>query len=176
MLAQIRGITLHEPWATLVAIGLKKFETRSWATSYRGKLLIHAAARKADFNPFRELYVYHGWEGLSDQEKHGYTVCAQINKRNPRTFGCVVAIVDLTSCLKMRSVGDGSPIDSGITIEEQTKIERATGDWKSGRYAWELQNIKALVNPISCKGKQRLWIPDAELIAKIKPLVAVSQK
>jgi hypothetical protein len=57
----------------------------------------------------------------------------------------------------MRSVGDGSPTDSGITIEEQTKIERATGDWKPGRYAWELQNIKALVEPIPYKGKQGLW-------------------
>jgi hypothetical protein len=167
MLAQIRGITLHEPWATLVAIGLKKFETRSWATTYRGKLLIHAATRKADVNPFRGLYVYKGWEELSNQEKHGYTVCAEINKRIPPTFGCVVAIAELTNCLKMRSVGDGSPIDSGITIEEQTKIERATGDWKSGRYAWKLENIQMLEIPIPYKGKQGLWIPDGEFIKKL---------
>lgn len=38
-------ISLWEPWASLMAIGAKKIETRSWATSYRGWLAIHAAKR-----------------------------------------------------------------------------------------------------------------------------------
>ena len=37
-------ITLKQPWATLVAEGIKKYEFRSWKTNYRGKLLIHAGA------------------------------------------------------------------------------------------------------------------------------------
>lgn len=36
-------LTLTQPWATLVAIGAKRVETRSWRTSYRGPLIIHAA-------------------------------------------------------------------------------------------------------------------------------------
>ncbi len=39
----MKAITLHQPWATLVAVGAKRIETRSWATSYRGPLAIHAA-------------------------------------------------------------------------------------------------------------------------------------
>ena len=35
-------ITLRQPWATLVAEGIKKYEFRSWKTNYRGKILIHA--------------------------------------------------------------------------------------------------------------------------------------
>ena len=38
----MKAITLWQPWATLIAIGVKPFETRSWATSYRGPLAIHA--------------------------------------------------------------------------------------------------------------------------------------
>src|SRR5581483_12167599 len=37
-------LTLTQPWATLVAIGAKQIETRSWPTKYRGPLLIHAGA------------------------------------------------------------------------------------------------------------------------------------
>ncbi len=37
-------ITLKQPWATLVAEGIKKYEFRSWKINYRGKLLIHAGA------------------------------------------------------------------------------------------------------------------------------------
>ena len=39
----MKAITLTQPWATLVSLGLKRFETRSWQTSYRGPLAIHAA-------------------------------------------------------------------------------------------------------------------------------------
>jgi len=38
----MRVITLKQPWATLVAEGLKKYEFRSWKYSYRGEILIHA--------------------------------------------------------------------------------------------------------------------------------------
>lgn len=38
----MRALTLHQPWATAVALGVKTVETRSWATSYRGPLAIHA--------------------------------------------------------------------------------------------------------------------------------------
>src|ERR1700738_5139808 len=37
------ALTLTQPWATLVAIGAKRIETRSWRTPYRGSLAIHAA-------------------------------------------------------------------------------------------------------------------------------------
>ena len=39
----MKVITLTQPWATLVAIGAKRIETRSWPTRYRGPLAIHAA-------------------------------------------------------------------------------------------------------------------------------------
>ena len=39
----MRALTLTQPWASLVAVGAKRIETRNWSTSYRGKLAIHAA-------------------------------------------------------------------------------------------------------------------------------------
>lgn len=39
----MKALTLTQPYATLVAIGEKRLETRSWRTSYRGPLAIHAA-------------------------------------------------------------------------------------------------------------------------------------
>lgn len=40
----MKAITLHQPWASLVALGQKSIETRSWATKHRGPIAIHAAA------------------------------------------------------------------------------------------------------------------------------------
>ncbi len=28
----MKAITIHQPWATLIALGEKRFETRSWGT------------------------------------------------------------------------------------------------------------------------------------------------
>lgn len=41
----MKALSLHQPWASAIALGLKHLETRSWATSYRGPLAIHAARR-----------------------------------------------------------------------------------------------------------------------------------
>lgn len=41
------ALTLWQPWASLVAAGVKTVETRHWSTKYRGPLIIHAAARRA---------------------------------------------------------------------------------------------------------------------------------
>lgn len=42
----IKAITLHQPWATLIALGFKTFETRSWATLAVGDpLAIHAGKK-----------------------------------------------------------------------------------------------------------------------------------
>ncbi len=57
MVIILKVLTLRQPWATLVAEGIKKYEFRSWKTNYRGKVLIHAGAGvdKKDMERFKEL-------------------------------------------------------------------------------------------------------------------------
>lgn len=53
----MKVLTLRQPWATLVAEGIKKYEFRSWKTKYRGKVLIHAGAGidKEDMGKYSNL-------------------------------------------------------------------------------------------------------------------------
>ena len=53
----MKTITLKQPWATLVAEEIKKYEFRSWKTNYRGKILIHAGAgiEKNEMKTFEDL-------------------------------------------------------------------------------------------------------------------------
>jgi hypothetical protein len=41
----MKAITIWQPWASLIAIGAKQYETRSWETKYRGPIAIHAAKK-----------------------------------------------------------------------------------------------------------------------------------
>ena len=53
----MKVLTLKQPWATLVAEGIKKYEFRSWKTNYRGKVLIHAGSGvdKKELDRFKNL-------------------------------------------------------------------------------------------------------------------------
>ncbi len=53
----MKVLTLKQPWATLVAEGIKKYEFRTWKTNYRGKVLIHAGAGvdKKELSRFKDL-------------------------------------------------------------------------------------------------------------------------
>ena len=53
----VKVLTLKQPWATLVAEGIKKYEFRTWKTNYRGKVLIHAGAGvdKKELSRFKDL-------------------------------------------------------------------------------------------------------------------------
>ncbi len=44
----MKALSLWQPWASLIALGVKTIETRSWATNYRGPLAIHAGLRRPE--------------------------------------------------------------------------------------------------------------------------------
>jgi hypothetical protein len=39
----LKTLSIQQPYASLVAYGVKKIENRTWQTNYRGKVLIHAS-------------------------------------------------------------------------------------------------------------------------------------
>ena len=45
MRAEMRALSLWQPWASLIYDGRKTIETRHWEMLYRGPLAIHAAKR-----------------------------------------------------------------------------------------------------------------------------------
>lgn len=54
----MKVLTLHQPWASLVAHGVKSIETRSWSTKHRGPLAIHAAVKRpSQAQRFGSFYV-----------------------------------------------------------------------------------------------------------------------
>lgn len=74
----MKVLTLKQPWATLVAEGIKKYEFRSWKTKYRGKLLIHAGS------------------GIDKKELDKYK---NLGYEFPKSK--IIACVDLVDCLEL---------------------------------------------------------------------------
>jgi hypothetical protein len=43
----VKAISLHQPYASLVATGAKEIETRTWSTAYRGEIMIVSTLKPA---------------------------------------------------------------------------------------------------------------------------------
>lgn len=129
----IKAITLHNPWAWL--IGRHKFyETRDWSTDYRGKLAIHSASKSNKEQAEMVTWAYQNIPKLLPPIEN-------------LVYGSVVAIADLTDCIRMTE-----PF-----IKKQSKSEIKSGHWEVGRYAWKLENIEILQKPIQARGGRSLW-------------------
>lgn len=144
----MKAITIHQPWATLIAIGAKRYETRSWSTKHRGPLAIHAA-KKIDLSACREGVI------RSVLAEYGYY------EENLPT-GLIVATSMLKDCIKsVETWTDGYVLENGLYIYSP---EYEYGDFTPGRFAWELTDVKQLEKPILAKGQQGLWNWQNELI------------
>lgn len=152
----MKAITLWQPWASLMAVGAKRIETRSWPTAYRGPLLIHAA--KTWNKDLAALYeAPHFGPALA---RGGYPNAESL----PR--GCAVAACRLAAC----RVIDPGPGRVHLSADADSADlppypERAFGDYAPGRYAWVIEHVVRLPEPIPMRGAMGLFDPRVSLTA-----------
>lgn len=133
----MRAITLMQPWASLVAVGAKRYETRSWKTNYRGPLAIHSS-----------LKFPHSAQALCRAEPFASALLGNTDL----PLGCVVAICDLAAVF---STSTDDSLFGAAT--EWPSSELPFGDFGPGRFAWLLTNVRSLENPIPARGTLSLW-------------------
>jgi hypothetical protein len=125
----MKAITLYQPWANAVVMGLKKIETRSWKTSYTGRIAIHASKT---FPSYAKQFA---------QTERALGRCP-----SRLIFGAIIGFVTI---MGMRFTEDVAP--------QISALERLYGDYSLGRWAWMLCDPEELKNPIPIKGARGLW-------------------
>jgi hypothetical protein len=143
----MKALTLHQPWATLIMLGVKRCETRGWATSHRGPLAIHAAKAIPDYA--RDLFD-DDEEFRAACERHG------IEELDALPLGAVLGQVRLVDCRWTEEARRWADDD-----------ERLFGNWAAWeegrdgrphkRWAWQLAAPRAYARPIPARGAQGLW-------------------
>lgn len=165
----MRAISLWQPWATAVALGSKRIETRHWSTNYRGPLAIHAAKRCVKSEMW-DIAKQRQWRAAL--APFFTNPAADLCWHLALPFGAIVAVCELTSCVPVEALNsnylDKPQMPAGATHDSQHWCERDMGNYEPGRYGWVLTNIRPLVRPIRYKGRQGFFdVPD-ELLPEVR--------
>jgi len=131
----MKVLSLLQPWASLAVMGIKRWETRSWTTAYRGALLIHAGKSRKGAEVARAPSL----------SKH-------IPPFSELPFGCIVGQVWLSGIAPLEALQSGS-----VQLENMTLEQRAFGPYENGRWCWIFSDPIAFSKPLPIRGTLGLW-------------------
>ena len=124
----VKALTISQPYASLIAAGLKWVENRQWGTDYRGPLAIHAGTG--------EQFTMQPW------------------RRYPTSQ--ILAVCRLVTCVDLRSDELRENADelegAGLTIVDVLRHE-----YTSGPVCWVLDDVRCLSYPTGANGRPGLW-------------------
>lgn len=151
----MKVLSLKQPWASLVAIGAKKWETRSWKPStamhyilQNDGMLIHSSAKFGKMEA--GLMTFPPFAQYRDE----------------------IGAFPLGNIICWVRVGRIIPTSDWLEEFKQHKHtypweEREFGNYESGRWAWELTELVKFDNPIPAKGALSLWDHYGERIPEL---------
>ena len=140
----MRALTLHQPWASLIARCVKTIETRSWAPprSLISQMLAIHAGRKVHPNlgPVIDAIL---------RQTHG----EQWQRQLPA--GAVVATATIScTCQVAGHAADTGQVTTGC---RQIIATDPYADFSAGRWLWFLADISSFPDPIPATGWKHLW-------------------
>lgn len=134
----MRALSILQPWALLVALGLKEIENRTWLTHYRGEFLIHAGK---GYDGAGEMWLRNNWWKFGLPSKVADILEHTVPKAYDR--GGIIGRVELVDCV----------------------LEHDSG-WKAeGSYGFVLRNARQIPF-IPYRGQQGFFeVPDSVITA-----------
>lgn len=124
----MKVISIKQPYASLIAYGIKKYEFRTWKTNYRGEVLIRAS-KSLDKKAVEEFNVY-------DLDM---------------PFGFIIAKATISDVILV-----DDEFKEVLRLENSLIYNHIINDKNFKGYAFKLDNVQ-LVQRVFVKGKLGLW-------------------
>lgn len=175
----MRLISLHEPWATLMALCYKRVETRDWVTHYRGPLAIHASKHGMSlqdtldtcldpvfynalmtYEPFRNAllpYCHHDLDTLRSRPAGKLAVMPKtVMKAAFPNRGKILCVVDLKNIWPTATIAGRYPdiiTTTELAFGNYDPIDSVSGNARQG---WVTEMMFRLPEPVPFTSKQGL--------------------
>jgi hypothetical protein len=91
----MKALTVRQPYAHLIAAGIKRIENRTWETPHRGALAIHAALGRHPLDA----------DDVGTLTQLGITIPAELD------YGAIIAIVNVVECIEIDDLPDDLAAD-----------------------------------------------------------------
>ena len=147
----MKALSLVQPWASLLAGGAKRIETRSWGTAYRGLVAIHASGglKPESRGAWRMPIIRETAARLPEPVGLSWNTVLEELIGEPRLeelpLGAVLAVGRLVECER-------------ITAENvPEEPERSFGNYAPGRWRWTFAGVVPLAVPVTARGMLGLW-------------------
>ena len=153
---RIPALTLWRPWtACFTALpehAAKRHENRSWGTSYRGPVFLHAGQRWDSTALQVARRIVRQFDDGLDVDR--------LLPAGPAAYPTgVVAVADLVAVCSLSRWSASHRCDCG--------------PWAfPGQWHWRFANVRALPEPVPCRGAQQLWYPPADVVAAVEAQLA----
>lgn len=139
----MRAISVIQPYATFIALGVKRLETRTWSTQYRGPIAIHASSKMP-----KELKEMCGEEPFLSLLR----LC-DVADVGELPLGEVVGVGELLTCAQVNEHGSIGTYDWMRTEGR----ERDLGNFAPGRWAWAIDDVWIVERGHKVRGELGLW-------------------
>jgi hypothetical protein len=146
----MKALSIKQPWASLIAHGIKNIENRTWRTHFRGKIYIHASAK--DFGSLSQALNQEQWSKTIEKWDSDYFP--------NRPLSAIIGEVEIVDCV----------INHSSIWAEKTEVIGKTIDNEilyNGKpiFNWVLANPVLYDKPIlNVKGKLSFWYPDNDIV------------
>lgn len=133
----MKAITLQQPWAGLLVLGVKGCDTRSWNTSYRGRIAVHASAKiTQEGKDLLDLFCKE-WPVVFYEGSKAWELCT--------TIGHVLGTVTIEQTY---STNQRKP---------SNEVELMLGDYSPNRFWFWCIRPEIYQTPIPASGKMMIW-------------------
>ena len=151
----MKAISIKQPWASLIVHGIKDIENRTWATKYRGKVLIHASGTWFKYpnsdSTLGDLFTDFQWEKIRENyDKNLYSILEPKAIIDRLPTSAIIGEVEIIDCvINHESIW----AEKNIIFQEEEK-----NDEKYQIFNWVLANSIFYEKPIlNVKGKLSFW-------------------
>lgn len=140
----MKALSIKQPWASLIATGIKDIENRTWRCKFRGRIYIHAACKRS----------FRGMSGLNP-EMMGALNDRDIYEEWDYPLGAIIGEVDIIDCVINHDSIWAEKMAYNVCPDTGLHVLR-----KGQKYVWNwvLANPVLYDKPIeSVKGKLSFW-------------------
>lgn len=139
LLGAPKALSLTRPWDELILLGLKPIENRTWTTTHRGTLVIHAAR---------------SWDPTA----------LEVAARN----GVDPDVITALGTAKTAPTGYRGTVTLDDVCPGRDALTCTCGPWAfDDQHHWQVSHPMRLPTPIDGRGQLGLWTPPAEVLEQI---------